>query len=120
MIVDDDPYNIEVFQILLEYAGLEVDTARDGVTAIEMAQMTDYAAIFMDIQMPNVDGLEATRRIRTMAAHRTTPIIALTGNVFSEHKLRCIAAGMDEFLTKPFEINTVYETLLRSLRQRSV
>jgi CheY-like chemotaxis protein len=73
----------------------------------------------MDMQMPAVNGLEATRMIRELSGYRHTPIIAMTANAFAEDKARCVGAGMDDFLIKPFDPNTLYATLLRSLKQHS-
>ena len=110
--------NLEICRIQLEGADLVVDTAEDGAEAIAMTQTTTYAAIFMDMQMPNVNGLEATQQIREMPGYRHTPIIAMTANAFAEDKARCFEAGMDDFLIKPFNPDTLFATLLRSLDQR--
>ncbi|TRZ89100.1 MAG: PAS domain S-box protein [Rhodocyclaceae bacterium] len=118
LVVDDEPINREIAQIQLKAAGLEVDTAEDGADAISLAQKTSYAAILMDMQMPNVDGLEATRQIRQMPGYLETPIIAMTANAFAEDKARCLAAGMNDFLIKPFDPDTLFATLLRWLSQR--
>ena len=85
-----------------------------------MAQKTVYAAIFMDMQMPNINGLEAARQIRQIPGYRETPIIAMTANAFAEDKARCLAAGMNDFLVKPFDPDTLFATLLRSLNRNEV
>jgi len=115
LVVDDDEINQEVAQIQLEAVDLIVDTAKDGAEAVAMVQQTAYTAIFMDMQMPNVNGLEATKQIRQIPRYRHTPIISMTANAFAEDKARCFEAGMDDFLTKPFDPATLYATLLRSL-----
>ena len=115
LIADDEPINREVARIQLNAAGLVVDTAEDGVEAIALARRTAYVAIFMDMQMPNTDGLEATRQIRMLPGYRQTPIIAMTANAFAEDKERCLAAGMDDFLIKPFDPDMLFATLLRGL-----
>jgi CheY-like chemotaxis protein len=74
----------------------------------------------MDIQMPNANGLEATQQIRDLPAHRQTPIIAMTANAFAEDKTRCLAAGMNDVLVKPFEPVILFETLLKWLPQPSL
>lgn len=120
LVVDDDPINREVAKFLLEDIGLRVDTAEDGEEAVAMATMTDYAVIFMDMQMPKTNGLQATRQIREIPGCRQTPIIAMTANVFTEDKIRCFEAGMNDFLTKPFNPDELFATLLRSLTQPAV
>jgi CheY-like chemotaxis protein len=115
LVVDDDEINREVAQIQLEAVDLAVDTAQDGAEAIAMAQQRIYAAIFMDMQMPNVNGLEATKGIRGIPQYRDVPIIAMTANAFAEDRARCFAAGMNDFLTKPFNPATLFTTLLRAL-----
>jgi PAS domain S-box-containing protein len=120
LVADDEPVNREVAQLLLTEAELVVDTAADGREAINLASATPYAAIFMDMQMPNVDGLEATRRIRELPGHRDTPVIAITGNAFAEDRDRCISAGMNDFLIKPFDLDGLFATLLRNLEKQKV
>ncbi|MCX7165223.1 MAG: response regulator [Rhodocyclales bacterium] len=120
LVVDDEPINREVARMLLEDTGLVIDTAEDGAEAIALAQKTAYAIILMDMQMPKVNGLEATRQIREMPGYRDTPIIAMTANAFAEDRARCFEAGMNDFLTKPFDPDTLFTTLLRSVSQRDV
>ena len=119
LVVDDEPLNREVAQVQLEDAGLTVDTAENGAEAFAMAQKTSYAAIFMDMQMPNLDGLDATRLIREIPGYEHTPIIAITGNAFSDDKIRCFNAGMNDFITKPIYPDVLYATLLRWLNHRA-
>ena len=104
----------------LEAADLVVDMAADGAEAIALAHENSYAAILMDMQMPNIDGLEATRRIREIPGFRETPIIAMTANVFAEDRARCFEAGMNDFLIKPFNPGEFFAILLRSLRRQEV
>jgi two-component system sensor histidine kinase/response regulator len=118
LVVDDEPVNREVATMLLEDAGLTVDTADDGEQAVAMARNTPYAAILMDMQMPRLDGLEATRQIRRLDGYAETPIIAITANAFAEDKARCFAAGMDDFLVKPFDPDAIFSTLLRAFGRR--
>ncbi|MCF8152028.1 MAG: PAS domain S-box protein [Burkholderiaceae bacterium] len=115
LIVDDEPINREIAKLLLESTDLVVDVAADGAEAIAMAPKAVYSAILMDMQMPVVDGLEATRQIRTLPGYRQVPIIAMTANAFAEDKLRCMEAGMDDFLTKPIDPIVLFPTLLRWL-----
>lgn len=115
LVVDDEPINREVAQMQLESAGLIVDIAEDGAEAVTLAKEASYVAIFMDMQMPNLNGLEATQQIRQIPGYRHTPIIAMTANAFTEDKTRCFEAGMNDFLVKPFDPKTLFATLLRSL-----
>lgn len=119
LVVDDEPINTEVARLVLQDCGLIVDTADDGEEGVRMAELAPYAIIIMDMQMPNIDGLEATQRIRGLAAHRTTPIIAMTANAFSEHKARCLEAGMNDFVAKPFDPDMLFAVVLRWLDRSS-
>ncbi len=115
LVVDDEPLNREVAQMLLEDTGLVVDTAEDGEQAVAMAAQTAYAAILMDMQMPRMDGLDATRHIRELPGCAETPIIAMTGNAFAEDRASCLAAGMDDFLVKPYKPELLFSTVLEWL-----
>ena len=114
LLVDDEPVNLEIARFLLEEAGLAVDTATDGAAAVERVLLapTNYALILMDMQMPRLDGLEATRRIRAHPGYAATPIIAMTANAFADDRARCLAAGMNDFLIKPFEPERLFSLLL--------
>lgn len=115
MIAEDEPLNRQILLLMLEEAGLKVDTAPDGEEAVHLASANEYDMILMDMQMPKLDGLEATRRIRQLDAHRHTPIIATTANAFAEDRERCIGAGMDDFLAKPIDPKVLYATLVKWL-----
>jgi PAS domain S-box-containing protein len=119
LVVDDEPVNREVAKMLIEDTGLSVDTAEDGEQAVAMARADAYATILMDMQMPKLDGLAATRQIRTLDGYGKVPIIAMTANAFAEDKARCIDAGMDDFLAKPFDPDTLFAVLLRWLSRKA-
>jgi two-component system sensor histidine kinase/response regulator len=113
LVVDDDEVNRSVAEMLLESAGLRVDTAEDGQVAIGMVQHTDYDLILMDMQMPILDGVEATREIRRLPGMQATPIIAITANAFIEDRNICLDAGMNDFLSKPFDPKRLYAISLK-------
>jgi two-component system sensor histidine kinase/response regulator len=112
LVVDDEPVNLEVAKMLLDESGLKVDTARDGEQACAMAGSQSYDLILMDMQMPRMDGLDATRCIRHDPDYAGVPIIAMTANAFAEDRARCLAAGMDDFLAKPFDPDALFDMLL--------
>jgi PAS domain S-box-containing protein len=117
LVVDDEPVNLEVARMLMEDTALLVDTAEDGEKACALVASERYALILMDMQMPRMDGLDATRCIRKDPAYAKTPIIAMTANAFADDRARCLAAGMTDFLAKPFNPESLFEILLRGLRQ---
>jgi PAS domain S-box-containing protein len=115
LLVEDEPINQEVSRELLEFAGLQVDLATDGQLAIEQARRHHYDLILMDMQMPVMNGVDASRVIRTLPDFQKVPIIALTANAFDEDRLRCLAAGMNDHVGKPVDPEILYSTLLRWL-----
>ena len=118
LVVDDEPINREIATMLLESAGLVVEAAEDGEQAVARAGASAFAAILMDMQMPRLDGLAATERIRRLPGYGATPIIAMTANAFAEDKVRCLAAGMNDFISKPFEPSSLFASLLTWLDRR--
>jgi PAS domain S-box-containing protein len=115
LLAEDEPVNREIALIMLEAVGLAVDLASDGAEAMIAASRKRYDLILMDMQMPNMDGLAATHRIRQQSENARVPIIAMTANAFADDKARCIEAGMDDFLAKPVRPEMLYATLLRWL-----
>lgn len=115
LLVDDEPVNLAITQYLLEDTGLIVDTADDGIQALALAAKNAYSLIIMDMQMPLLDGLDASRQIRQLPRHGRTPILAMTANAFAEHKELCLEAGMDDYLSKPIDPDTLFSTLLKWL-----
>ena len=113
LLAEDQPVNTEVALELLHHFSIDADVAADGAKAVEMAQSRRYDLILMDVQMPVMDGLAATRAIRAAgdAASRDAPIVAMTANAFAEDRAACLAAGMNDFLAKPLQPKILEEVL---------
>jgi CheY-like chemotaxis protein len=115
LLVEDNPVNQKIAVRMLQKLGNEVDVAGNGLEGVEMFRASTYAAILMDVSMPVMDGLEATRKIRELERTRGghVPVVALTANAMDGDRERCMNAGMDEYLSKPVRSEDLEETLRR-------
>lgn len=111
LLVEDNDANRRVVQLMIEEMGLLADEAASGLEAVARAKDRQYDVILTDVQMPGVDGLEATRRIRAEPHGKRPKIIALTANVMQGDEARCREAGMDGYLPKPLRLDTLAEVL---------
>ena len=116
LLAEDEPVSREVAVHLLQQAGLVVQTASDGLQALHWADRQAFDLILMDMQMPRLNGIDATRRIRAGALNGRTPILAMTANAFDEDRRACLAAGMNEHLAKPIDAERLFGVLLQALQ----
>jgi CheY-like chemotaxis protein/two-component sensor histidine kinase len=119
LLVEDNPVNQSVIEAMLRSLGFEVGLAMDGAKAVELVSQQSFAAVLMDCRLPLLDGYEATRRIRLLPQCAALPIIALTANALEGDRERCLAAGMDDYLSKPFKRIDLQRTLGRWLPGRT-
>ena len=115
LVVEDNEFNQFIVKSLMERWGAGVDIAENGQVAVEQLWLNDYDLVLMDMQMPVMDGLTATSIIRS-DLHKDTPIIALTANVTKEAIERAYQAGMNEYISKPFDEGDLYVKVLKTLR----
>ena len=118
LLVEDNELNQEVSSMMLAHAGMAVDIAADGSIAVEMVQRREYDIVLMDMQMPVMDGVQATIEIRKLPGMQLLPIVALTANVMDDDRKRCLDAGMNDFVSKPIDIRALRGVLQRWVRPK--
>jgi PAS domain S-box-containing protein len=119
LLAEDHEINSQVALALLGGAGLSVDLAVDGQQAVALARARPYDLVLMDMQMPHMDGLDATREMRQLPGWADIPILALTANAFDTDRRACQAAGMNDFIAKPMDASVLYQTLLKWLGRQT-
>jgi CheY-like chemotaxis protein len=114
LVAEDNPVNQRVAARLLEHLGIRADVVSDGYEAIESLARQAYALVLMDCQMPELDGFEATARIRSGETNGSRiPIIAMTASAMRGDRERCLAAGMDDYVSKPVRIEDLKTVVVR-------
>ena len=113
LLVEDNDMNQIVASEIMRDQGLVVDIAENGAIALEMVQESGYDIVLMDMQMPVMDGLEATVAIRQLDGFETLPIVAMTANAMEQDRERCLAAGMNDFVSKPIDPEQLWRVLLQ-------
>jgi CheY-like chemotaxis protein len=111
LVAEDLPINQKLILMILTRLGYTPEIVADGLQAVERATRQDYDLIFMDVQMPQMDGLQATEQIRSVLAEKSPIIIAMTAGAMQEDRQQCIAAGMDDYISKPLEIGRLKDIL---------
>jgi CheY-like chemotaxis protein/two-component sensor histidine kinase len=119
LLVDDNDFNLEVTKNILELKGCKVYTARNASHALQaLREVKKVNIILMDLQMPGIDGIEASRKIRQVETFKEIPIIALTAHAMIREKEKCLAMGMNDYLAKPFEADHLFELILKHVGQK--
>lgn len=116
LVVEDNPVNARLIMTLLEQAGYEAIAAENGREALEAVAKRPFSLVLMDIQMPEMDGLEATRRLRSDPRTQSLPVVAVTAHALIGDRERCLAAGMNDYLTKPVDREKLLSTISRYLK----
>ena len=114
LLVEDYHPNILVVTLFLQELGYAYDVAGSGKEALDKFSHTDYDAVIMDVQMPDMDGIETVRRMRALEKEKSwtpTPVIAVTGNAMGEDRASCLKAGMNDYLSKPFRLKDLEDKL---------
>lgn len=121
LVCDDEKDIVSALSIYLKSDGYQVYKAYNGKEALELVQKGDIHLVLMDIMMPEMDGLEATREIRALEREdaKNVPIIAMTANAFVEDKVKSLEAGMNDHLTKPLQANLLIETLIKYTKTKA-
>ena len=119
LVADDYPINLELTMDMLELMECDVDSAEDGLEAVKLCSKNEYEVIFMDVQMPNMDGFKATEEIRKSSNKNAKAIIiAITANAMAGDKANCIKAGMDDYISKPIKGKTIEDMLIKYVRNK--
>ena len=119
LVAEDNPVNQDVARLMLEREGYRVDLVASGQEAIEAVQRVPYGVVLMDVQMPGMNGIEATRSIRSLpGAASQVPIVAMTANVMNDFRSRCLEAGMQDFVAKPIDRRSLQRALRRAIDSR--
>ncbi len=119
LLVEDNTFNQQIALEMLEEVGSSVCLANNGAEALDLLRQTPFDCVLMDVQMPLMDGLEATRRIRADPALATLRVLAMTATATSDDRLRCLEAGMDDFISKPIQPALMYQTIANWLPERA-
>lgn len=115
LLADDNEMNLKIAMAILEQMGCKTTVVETGVEALKAYQSGEYDIVLMDVQMPEMDGLTATKKMREMELldGKHTPVVAITAHAFDEYKQQCLEAGMDDFISKPFKKKTFEDLIER-------